>query len=477
MAGAALMLALASPALAHASPAASPDLAPQAAGIVGGEPSLTCAWPQVLAMQNGGLCTGTLIHPRVVAYAAHCGTFQPTLLLGEDVAAPAREIETLYCERNQDIFAVSSQDYAFCVLAEPVEDIPVTPPLAGCEAELLEVGTPVTIVGFGDITSEDPQQTGTKHEAQTEITGMLSTIGIGGMGTGADSGDSGGPAMVQLEDGSWRLLGIVSGGGGDGGTVQYVPAPLIIAWIEAQSGIDVSPCHRVEGEEDGPGEATWAPTPTCEGFYVATEPGASWEQGCPSARSGPADSCGAPWTELQDEDPPTVDFEYPLDGDVLPGPPVQLSVRALADDGQGSGVASVRLRIEGEPWLDPFEQPAVDEVPPYAFEDVWLEQGGAQVLELEVLDAFGNQASASITVYVGEDPADETGTGTETETGAGSEETGPDGTDGTGGSESGGGCSCSSDEGPLGGRAGVWLWWALLSLAACSRAVGPRRRA
>ncbi|PRQ05027.1 Trypsin [Enhygromyxa salina] len=414
-----------------ASAAPPNDLRPAPAKIVGGSASETCAWPGVVALQSGGLCTGTLVHPRVVVYAAHCGTFHTEVLLGEDIAAPARAVETLTCERNSDLFAVSSMDYAYCLLAEPVEDLAITPPLFGCDEDLIEVGTPVTIVGFGDTTSEGPEQVGLKHEAQTEIVGYLTTIGIGGMGTGADAGDSGGPAFVELDDGSWRMLGLVSGGGGDGATVQYVPAPVTIAWIEDRTGIDLTPCHA--------GDGSWAPTPACEGFYVATEPGATWAEGCPSARSGPSERCGPPWTELEDLTPPSVAFVEPLDGDALPSAPIELDVLAAADD-DGVGVAEVRLAIDGAPWLDAFGLASVDQVPPYRFEGVSLAEDGEHLLELEAVDWLGNRAVVGATIIVG-DPGDETGEGTtdETETGATTSSEAMDDGDGA--------CNCTSQPG------------------------------
>lgn len=425
--------------------------APQA--IVGGQATATCGWPSVVALQTGGLCTATLVHPRVIVYAAHCGTLHGEALFGERVDTPAREVPILACERFTDVFAVSSMDYAYCLLAEPVEDIAITPPLFGCDEDLIQIGTPVTIVGFGDTTSEDPPSVGIKHEATTQIVNMLSTVMIGGMGVGADSGDSGGPAFVQLDDGSWRMLGLVSGGGGDGGTVQYVPAPVTIAWIEDRSGVDITPCHDADGN--------WAPTPACEGFYIATEPGASWAAGCPSERSGPSDRCGPPWTELVDVEPPSVAFIEPLDGDVLPGPPIVFGVLAEADDGGGVGVAQLRLRIDGEPW------PLVDEVPPYRFDGVEIDIAGTHLLELEAIDAFGNLASVGANIVVGEVGDDESGTD---ESGG---ESGDDADTGTSsGSDDGAtapGCACTLDAQQ---RPAIWALLPLLALG-----LRPRQRA
>lgn len=450
-----LTLAAAPGTLAFAAPPAQAEaLTSDPAAIVGGEPSGTCAWPSVVALQTGGLCSGTLVHPRIVAYAAHCGTFHSKVLFGERVDMPAREVATVLCERNSDLFAVSSMDFAYCLLAEPVDDIAITPPLFGCDEELIEIGTPVTIVGFGDTTSEDPPSVGTKHEAQTQVVGYLSTVGIGGMGTGADSGDSGGPAFVELEDGSWWLLGIVSGGGGDGKTVQYVPAPKIVAWIEDRSGIDITPCHD--------GDGSWAPTPACEGFYVQAELGATWADACPSVRSGASQRCGPGYGDLVDEDPPNVAFVDPLDGEAFPGAPVEFEVLADADDGGGVGVAEVRLRIDGTAWIDALGRTG-DQVPPYRFGDLSFASDGMHVLELEAIDHFGNAAFANATIIVGEVGDSETDTGGgesggETESSAHVDPPDP-------------GCSCASGPGrrPLSSLLWVVFLWGCTQVPRATR--------
>jgi hypothetical protein len=438
-------LAVAPGAVALAGPPAQAEtLTSDPSAIVGGTASDTCAWPSVVALQTGGLCTGTLVHPRIVVYAAHCGTFHSKVLFGERVDMPAREVETVLCERNSDVFAVSSMDYAYCLLAEPVDDIAITPPLFGCDEELIMIGTPVTIVGFGDTTSEDPQMVGIKHEAQTQVVGYLSTVGIGGMGIGADAGDSGGPAFVELDDGSWHLLGIVSGGGGNGATVQYVPAPKIVAWIEDRSGIDITPCHA--------GDGSWAPSPACEGFYVQTEPNATWAGACPSVRSGASDRCGQPHGELVDDEPPSVAFVDPLDGEVFPGAPVIFEVLAEADDGGGVGVAEVRLRIDGTAWIDALGRTG-DQVPPYRFGDLSFATDAIHVLELEAIDHFGNVAMASATIVVGDVDDSET-------EGGGSESSGESDTGGHMDS-SDPGCSCATGHGrrPLGSLLWVVILW------------------
>lgn len=408
-------------------PGSSVAAEPGSPAIIGGDASGPCEWPSVVALTTGGVCTATLVHPRVIVYAAHCGTLHTHALFGEHIDAPARTVPLLRCERYSDLFAVSSMDYAYCELAEPVEDVAITPILFGCDEALIEVGTPVTIVGFGDSSVGEPELIGRKHAADTQIVGYLSTIGIGGMGVGAESGDSGGPALVQVADGSWRVLGIVSGGGGDGATVQYVPAPKTVAWIEQRSGIDITPCHASDG--------SWAPTPACEGMFVSADPGASWTAGCPGPSAPPSQDCGPPWTEIEDSQAPMVSLIEPADGSQLASAPIEIEVIGEAQD-SGVGVAQLRLLIDGEPWLDALGREAIDEVPPYRFERVRLQSDGPYTLTLEAVDHFGHRSSASAMIMVGEPSSD---------SGETSEESGESSDDAAAADEhTSTGCGCSS---------------------------------
>ncbi len=94
-------------------------------------------------------------------------------------------------------------------------DVPIVPPLMGCEVDALQPGAEVTIVGYGATQAnlgefgwEDVEGVGTKRlTIQTLEQVFLETLFLLGGGSSACPGDSGGPAVIQLEDGSWRVLG------------------------------------------------------------------------------------------------------------------------------------------------------------------------------------------------------------------------------------------------------------------------------
>ncbi|MEZ4384923.1 MAG: trypsin-like serine protease [Nannocystaceae bacterium] len=412
-------LSLFAAALLGASPAAGAELSngdPEPQGIYGGQDVDYCAWPTAVAVSSsGGLCTGTLVSPWVVVYAAHCGGGVKKLKFGEHNNSPTKVISG-GCTTYPGYGGVNDQahDWAYCVLDEAVRDLPVSPVLFGCETSVLGPGKEVAIVGFG--ANEGESGAGRKRWAMTTLNQVGSnTATLGGNGLpSVCPGDSGGPAFIDAGDGVWRAFGIASTvTGGCGGVGTHALIHRAVQWIEEDSGYDITPCHD--------GDGTWNPTLNCGGFFAGGAQGyGTWGPWCDGTpKSASSDTCGQPFDAIPDNDAPLVEIAAPGDGDELPSGS-KVDIEIAASDGDGWGVKVVRLKINGE------EQPTQLYEAPYmlagaAFPDgVWTLQGIAE-------DAGGLIGeSEEITFIIGDPPLGTTG---------GDETTG--GTDGTTGSDTG----------------------------------------
>ncbi len=425
--------------------------APPPVGVYGGNPVSACEWPTTVSL---GGCTGTLVHPEVVIYAAHCGNVNE-VFLGDSVYGQGRTVQPEFCQVYPGGGPGNGTDWAFCKLSEAVTDIAPTPPLMGCETELLTPGQDVWLVGFGNT---DDGNFGVKYEAQTTINLIQNNEAfIGGGGVDTCQGDSGGPVYIEVEDGTWRAFGITSYGDGCGGGGWYSMMHTGMDWFESSSGVDLTPCHDADG--------TWNPGPDCQGFAIDPMVGSGSWPSCQTGQvGGYSSTCGEPFASDpadDDLDPPTVLITSPQGGTRLDSGEdgrAEVRISIAANDGEGSGVREVQLLIDGAAQME------VASEPPYDFE-VQLDSGVYTLSAIAVDHADNSSESATVTIGVDEQPPTpgDDGDGGDPEDPAGDPD---DGEEPQGGFEEGGalpagfgtdtaetGCGCRSTPGAPG-----WAW-------------------
>lgn len=273
---------------------------PPPSEIVGGTDCTTCEFPASVFIGSGGgfNCTASLVHPRVIITANHCLGGITMAGFGESAWNPAYTVGVEYCD-GHDWF-----DLAYCVLSEDAPPVAMVPVIMGCEVDELVPGKEIYLAGFGQSDEVSGSGGGTKRWTTNTVDSIsydYGSIYLNGSGTGSCYGDSGGPAYVQLSDGTWRVIAAVQGphpnapplGCGHGGTYTLIHTEM--DWIEAGSGYDITPCFDADG--------TWNPSEACRGFPTELRGfGGAWGQLCDGATlSGASSTCGP---GVGDPDPP-----------------------------------------------------------------------------------------------------------------------------------------------------------------------------
>lgn len=239
---------------------AEEPLGKASSAIYAGTPANRCEWPSVVAV--GEYCSGTLVHPNLVVYAAHCGTDVEHVTFGETLTAPQRRVAVKRCESHPDFVHGGPADLAYCMLAEPASDVPIIPLASGCEVAGLSEGLPVSFVGFG--FDRDFRGLGIKRWGTGHVVDIKELLEIASDTSNTCPGDSGGPVFASLNDlglpgdEGLRLIAVTSTGPDvhcEPNWGRYVRVYDFIPWLERASRLDLTPCFADDG--------SWAPGATC----------------------------------------------------------------------------------------------------------------------------------------------------------------------------------------------------------------------
>lgn len=265
-------------------------LDPAPAQLPAANTAARCQWPTVVAMRAGeAKCSGVLVAPDVVLTAGHCLAegMPGKMRFGESFSPTARAIDVAQCWRLDPSHdqPPAALDLGVCELVAAATDLAATPILTECEATAIAEGETAVVVGYGLEAAGGTY--GTKRYAFTRMQSDLEGDGtflVGDGQVGGCDGDSGGPAFVQLSDGSWRVAGIISGGPTCGeGPSRYVAPHVHTAWLEATTRRDLRPCRDEAGAWTGG-----------DGCVVDGAPGGvgrSWDQWCAGVQLTPLDTC------------------------------------------------------------------------------------------------------------------------------------------------------------------------------------------
>lgn len=224
--------------------------------IVGGVRSTDFPDCVAVGTDNDWCCSGTLVAPTVVVTAGHCvgGGCASRVFVGTDVSRPrdGRAFKVAQRLSHPGYRPPRAQDdIAVLILAEPVRDVA---PRRIAPASALTKARSVRVVGYGNTDNEGTVGYGIRRLVDVPMADPDPRFGadpktefVAGapfLDRDSCSGDSGGPAYVQLRSG-WALAGATSRSTatslrtcGDGGVYTTVAAfeDWLGPFIEASGG-------------------------------------------------------------------------------------------------------------------------------------------------------------------------------------------------------------------------------------------------
>lgn len=176
-----------------------------------------------IVFKSGTLrCTGTVIAPRVVLTAAHCGIgarnyWEYEVHFGSDLRAAGKRVPVVDALVHPEFVAATfANDLALLALRD---ESPVPPrPMRTTPIDAAEVGGDVRVVGFGQ-TAAAADDAGTRRQGITKLSAITPMeIELAGGASQPCSYDSGGPAFTTVA-GIEVLTGVTSRG--DSACMEY----------------------------------------------------------------------------------------------------------------------------------------------------------------------------------------------------------------------------------------------------------------
>lgn len=231
---------------------------PSADPIVGGVPTEPDELDAVVAFYNseGRMCSGTLVTTELVLTAAHCLVEHREgspirVFFGPDTDGAWMDAidygtHPSFCEYCQE----EAWDYAYISLPEAYEPadgvlLPITNQAEWDET--MREGRVVLLAGFG---TDDPNSNGIlREELKRKVTTTIARftdnafeLFAGGNFRDTCPGDSGGPAVVVLGNGTRRLGAVTSRGSDPCGSGGYYGVPFVaLPWLRDETGVDLLP--------------------------------------------------------------------------------------------------------------------------------------------------------------------------------------------------------------------------------------------